>query len=60
MKSLETGKLYVKDVFSEARFYRVPEYQRPYVWGLQQSTNFSMASVQRWTLTRSANTFWAA
>lgn len=36
MKALETGKLYVKDVFSEARFYRIPEYQRPYVWGTEQ------------------------
>lgn len=38
MKTLETGKLYVKDIFNKARFYRIPEYQRPYVWGTKQIT----------------------
>ena len=36
MKSLGTGKLYIKDLFEKARFYRIPEYQRPYVWESQQ------------------------
>ena len=36
MKSLVTGKLYIKDVFGKSRFYRIPEYQRPYVWGTRQ------------------------
>jgi hypothetical protein len=36
MKTLGTGKLYVKALFDKARFYRIPEYQRPYVWEAQQ------------------------
>lgn len=36
MKNLETGKLYVKEIFDKSRFYQVPDYQRPYVWGTQQ------------------------
>jgi hypothetical protein len=31
---IETGKALIKDVFS--RWYRVPDYQRPYVWGRDQ------------------------
>ena len=31
---IETGKALIKDVF--ARWYRVPDYQRPYVWGRDQ------------------------
>ena len=31
---IESGKLFIKDVFN--RWYRVPEYQRPYVWGTDQ------------------------
>lgn len=36
MKTLGTGKLHIKDLFGKARFYRIPEYQRPYVWEAQQ------------------------
>jgi len=36
MKSLETGKLYIKEIFGKSRFYQIPDYQRPYVWGTQQ------------------------
>jgi hypothetical protein len=36
MKTLETGKLHIKDLFDKARFFRIPEYQRPYVWEAQQ------------------------
>lgn len=36
MKNLETGKLYVKEIFDKSRFYQVPDYQHPYVWGTQQ------------------------
>ena len=36
MKQLVTGKLHVKDIFDKSRFYRIPEYQRPYVWGTRQ------------------------
>ncbi len=35
-KQIESEKLLVKDVFQ--RFYRIPEYQRPYVWGSDQVT----------------------
>ncbi len=31
---IESNKLYIKDIF--ARWYRIPEYQRPYVWGKDQ------------------------
>jgi hypothetical protein len=31
---IESGKILIKDAF--ARWYRVPEYQRPYVWGVDQ------------------------
>ena len=34
--TLDTGKKYIKDVFSSDSFYNVPEYQRPYVWGKNQ------------------------
>jgi len=34
--TLDTGKKYIKDVFSADSFYNVPEYQRPYVWGKNQ------------------------
>jgi uncharacterized protein with ParB-like and HNH nuclease domain len=33
---LDTGKKYIKDVFSSESFYNIPEYQRPYVWGKHQ------------------------
>lgn len=36
MTSLETGKLYVKELFAKSRFYRIPEYQRGYVWSTEQ------------------------
>lgn len=31
---IKSDKLYIKDIF--ARWYRIPEYQRPYVWGKDQ------------------------
>jgi uncharacterized protein with ParB-like and HNH nuclease domain len=31
---IDSGKLLVKDVFT--KWYRIPEYQRPYVWGSDQ------------------------
>lgn len=34
--TLNTGKKYIKDIFSPDSFYNVPEYQRPYVWGKYQ------------------------
>ena len=40
MNALETGKLYVKDLFSKSKFYRVPEYQRAYVWETDQINDF--------------------
>lgn len=33
-QKIEIGKLFVKDVFQ--KWYRIPEYQRPYVWGDDQ------------------------
>lgn len=30
--NLDTGKKYVKDIFTSDSFYNIPEYQRPYVW----------------------------
>ncbi len=39
MNTLGTGKLYVKGLFGKSRFYRIPEYQRPYVWGTEQVTD---------------------
>ncbi|BBM83350.1 DUF262 domain-containing protein [Candidatus Uabimicrobium amorphum] len=33
---LDTGKKYIKDLYSSDCFYNIPEYQRPYVWGEEQ------------------------
>jgi len=33
-QKIESDKLFVKDVFQ--KWYRIPEYQRPYVWGADQ------------------------
>ena len=33
-QKIESDKLFVKDVFQ--KWYRIPEYQRPYVWGDDQ------------------------
>lgn len=38
--TLLTGKKYIKDIFSSEQFYNIPEYQRPYVWGVDQIENF--------------------
>ncbi|WP_185207078.1 DUF262 domain-containing protein [Chryseobacterium sp. C3] len=38
--TLITGKKYIKDIFSPEQFYNIPEYQRPYVWGIDQIENF--------------------
>ncbi len=35
-QKIESDKLFVKDVFQ--KWYRIPEYQRPYVWGSDQVT----------------------
>lgn len=37
---LDTGRIYVKDIFGNEQFYNIPEYQRPYVWGEEQINNF--------------------
>lgn len=34
--TLQTDRMYVKDIFSEKSFYNIPEYQRPYVWQEEQ------------------------
>lgn len=34
MSQIESDKLFIKDVFQ--KWYRIPEYQRPYVWGDDQ------------------------
>jgi len=34
VNEIKSDKLYIKDIF--ARWYRIPEYQRPYVWGKDQ------------------------
>ncbi|MDN3692102.1 DUF262 domain-containing HNH endonuclease family protein [Chryseobacterium tructae] len=39
-QTLITGKKYIKDIFSPEQFYNIPEYQRPYVWGVDQIENF--------------------
>lgn len=32
--TIESDKIYIKDIFK--KWYRIPEYQRPYVWGKDQ------------------------
>lgn len=34
--TLDTGQKHVKEIFYPERFYNIPEYQRPYVWGADQ------------------------
>jgi uncharacterized protein with ParB-like and HNH nuclease domain len=34
--TLDTGQKYIKEIFYPERFYNIPEYQRPYVWGSDQ------------------------
>src|SRR5579872_7026704 len=34
---IESDKLFIKDIFS--KWYRIPEYQRPYVWGSGEVTD---------------------
>lgn len=34
--TLNTGKKYIKDIFSGNNFYNIPDYQRPYVWGKEE------------------------
>jgi uncharacterized protein with ParB-like and HNH nuclease domain len=34
--ALDTGHKYIKELFQKDRFYNIPEYQRPYVWGPEQ------------------------
>ena len=36
--TLDTGQKYIKEIFYQERFYNIPEYQRPYVWGPEQVT----------------------
>jgi uncharacterized protein with ParB-like and HNH nuclease domain len=36
--TLDTGQKYIKEIFYQDRFYNIPEYQRPYVWGPDQVT----------------------
>jgi len=35
-RKIESDKLFVRDVFS--KWFRIPEYQRPYVWDKDQVT----------------------
>lgn len=35
-KEIESGKVVIKEVFD--KWYRIPEYQRPYVWDTDQVT----------------------
>lgn len=35
-KQIDSDKILIKDVFSDEKWYRIPEYQRPYVWGDDQ------------------------
>ena len=34
--TLDTGQKYIKEIVYPERFYNIPEYQRPYVWGSDQ------------------------
>ena len=36
-QKIESDKLFIKDIFS--KWYRIPEYQRPYVWGTGEVTD---------------------
>jgi len=35
MKTIDTGKETIREIFDK-RWYRIPEYQRPYVWGKEE------------------------
>ena len=56
MNTLGTGKLYVKDLFSKSRFYRIPEYQREYSWRTDQINDFLNDVSRRWTPTPGRST----
>lgn len=36
--TLDSGQRYIKEIFYTDKFYNIPEYQRPYVWGPEQVT----------------------
>jgi uncharacterized protein with ParB-like and HNH nuclease domain len=46
-KEIESNKLFIKDVF--AMWYRIPEYQRPYVWDRDQVTELLDDITQAYT-----------
>lgn len=35
-KQIDSDKILIKDIFGDEKWYRIPEYQRPYVWGDDQ------------------------
>lgn len=39
--TLDSGQKYIKEIFYTDRFYNIPEYQRPYVWGPEQVTTMA-------------------
>ncbi|MFV0176158.1 DUF262 domain-containing HNH endonuclease family protein [Empedobacter falsenii] len=38
-KQIASGKILIKDLFNDDMWYKIPEYQRPYVWGVDQIDN---------------------
>ncbi len=47
--SIDSDKIFIKDVFTW--WFRVPDYQRPYVWGTDQVNNL-LDDVSEWGLSR--------
>lgn len=47
---IDSNKIFIKDVFSW--WFRVPDYQRPYVWGTDQ-VNDLLDDIWQWQLVRS-------
>jgi len=35
-KEIASGKIVIKEVFGEDMWYKVPDYQRPYVWAMKR------------------------
>ena len=46
---IDSDKIFIKDVFSW--WFRVPDYQRPYVWGSDQVTDL-LDDVSQWLFAR--------
>ena len=47
--SIDSNKIFIRDVFKW--WFRVPDYQRPYVWGLDQ-VNDLLDDVAEWGISR--------